>query len=107
MIYTSSAQSMSTEELTDGEYDNGELIAISMTSPLVQAILYEPWLNVSNDQREVWLSELSSPRVKFAGTVLSHVRKQVELTLIYRDQNGETSHQRSICISLADFDRFL
>ena len=107
MIYTSSAQSMSTSELTDGEYENGELIAVSMTSPLTRAIMYEPWLNVSNSQRDIWLSELSSPWIKFAGTVLSRVRKQVELTLIYRDQYGETSHQRSICISLADFDRFL
>ena len=98
---------MSTSELGDGEYENGELIPVSMTDPLVRAIMYEPWLNVPDGLRAHWLSEMSSPRIKFIGTVLSRVRKQVELTLIYRDQTGATSHQRSICISLSHFERFL
>ena len=99
--------SMSLRALGDDEYDDGEVIPVSLESPVVQALINEPWLNMCDNRREYWLSELRSLRIRFAGTIISRVRRQVELTLIYKDRIGGHGHQISFCITLADFDRFL
>lgn len=108
MIYIPfQTQSMSTKELREGEYENGDLVPLSNTTLLGQAIVSETWLNMDDQFRDHWLRELSSLRVKFAGTVISAARKQVELSLVYRGDDNETSHIVSFCISLANFERFL
>ena len=99
--------SMSMKELGDHEYDDGELYPLTPTNALGRAITSERWLNVAPACQSYWLAEISSPRVKFVGTVLSRVRQQVELHVIYYDRSGNTGHQRSFCITLENFGRFL
>lgn len=100
-------QSMSIRRLSDNQYDDGELYRLDLSNPLGQALLAERWLNMPLNHQTYWLSELYSPRIKFVGTVLSRVRKQVELTYIYHDRIGNTGHQVSFCVSLPNFSRFL
>ena len=102
-----SEPSMSIRRLTSGEYESNEMTPISLTTPLGRAIVNEEWLNMEPSQQEYWLRELSSLHVEYAGTIISSVRKQVELTLIYRDTALNHGHQVSFCITLADFERFL
>ena len=97
---------MSQDELGDDEYEDGELYVLSLATPLGRAITSERWLNVDQTVQAFWLNEMASPRVKFIGTVLSRVRQQVELSIIYYDGAGNTGQKRSFCISLADFGRF-
>ena len=99
-------QSMSLQELTGNQYDDGEIYPLDITSPLGQALLLEQWLNLPSSHQAYWISEMYSPRVKFVGTVLSRVRQQVELTYVYRDSIGNTGHRVSFCVSLPDFSRF-
>ena len=99
--------SMSLKQLSDNEYDDGELYQLDVSNSLGQALLSERWLNLPLQHQIYWLSEVYSPRVKFVGTVLSRVRQQVELTYIYHDSIGNTGHQVSFCVSLPDFHRFL
>ena len=98
---------MSIRPLGDSEYDDGEVYPITLTTPIGLALINDRWLNFSEERQAYWLSELSSPRIRFAGTVISRVRRQVELTIIYADQRGASGRQVSFCITLPDFDRFL
>ena len=100
-------QSLSTEPLSDGEYDDGELIPVDFTSTLGRAILHDRWLNFDEAAQAHWVRELRSPQIKFIGTVLSRPRKQVELHLIYKNAAGGTSHERVFCISFQKFNLFL
>ena len=99
--------SYSTAPLGDNEYEDGELVPISSTTVLGRAVMFDPWLNFTPAQHAFWLNEISSPQVKFVGTVLSAARKQVELHIIYRNQAGETSYEEKFCITLPGFERFL
>ena len=98
---------MSVRELGEGEYEDGEVYPISLTNALGQAITTERWLNMDQSRQAFWLAEMSSSRVKFVGTVLSRVRQQCELTIVYYDSVGNTGHKISFCISLENFGRFL
>ena len=101
------APSMSLRELGDDEYDDGEVYGLTLTTPLGRAITSERWLNMDPARQAFWLNEISTPRVKFVGTVLSPQRQQVELTVIYYDSAGNTGHRVSFCITLNDFNRFI
>ena len=102
-----STPSMSLRELGDDEYLDGELYGLSLANPLGRAITSERWLNMPEARQSFWLNEFSSPRVKFVGTVLSPMRQQVELTVLYYDSAGNTGHKVSFCITLNDFNRFM
>ena len=98
--------SMSDAELGDHEYEDGELYPLTLTNALGRAITSERWLNIEQARQSFWLTEMQSPNVKFIGTVLSRVRQQVELNIIYYDSAGNTGRKYSFCITLEDFGRF-
>ena len=95
--------SMSLSPLKDGEYDDGEVYRIDFTRGIGQAIAEEEWLNVPAEHQRYWLAVMRSSRCRFIGTVISRVRGQVELTIIFREA---TSGTVNFCITLDNMDRF-
>ena len=95
--------SMSLTPLEDDEYEDGEVYPINFNTGIGKAIAEEEWLNISDDHRNYWLAVMRSNRIRFVGTVLSKKRKQVEITIVFRDaQSGMVN----FCITLEDIDRF-
>ena len=100
--------SLSTRELSAGEYHDGELHCLHATSRTVlkTALLGEPWLNVSDDTRNHWLALMRSPSVRFVGTVISRPRQQVEVSVVFSQPHPVYGGVGSICVTLSHFSRF-
>ena len=94
--------SFSTAKLGDDEYDDGTLVPLSETPLLATALLNERWENFSLSEETHWKSVIRSNLLRFVGTVLSDVRRQVEVSLIYR----EPYKIESFCVTLGNYGRF-
>ena len=94
--------SFSSEKLGDNEYEDGTLVPLSETPLLAHALLTERWENFSLNEEAHWKSVLQSNNIRFAGTVLSDVRRQVELSIIYRDPY----RMDVFCVTLGNYGRF-
>ena len=94
--------SYSKSKLGDNEYDDGTLVPLSETPILRQALLTERWENFELHEEIHWKSVLQSGRLRFAGTVLSDVRRQVELSMIFQDPY----RMESFCVTLGNYSRF-
>ena len=100
------APSYSKTPFGTGDYTDGEIKPLLPSSLLWQALLQETWLNWSLEHQRMWKWKLQQP-LKFIGTVMSSSRMQVEITLIYQDNTGNSSGIETVTVTLADFSRFL
>ena len=108
LSFRMSQLSLSTLPLRGGDFDDGEIYALDLPSrsTLRQAILSEIWLNMALETQQYWLELMSSSNVRFLGTVVSHVRRQVEITIVFTEAHPIYSGMVAFCISLAAFHRF-
>ena len=100
--------SLSTRRLRTGDYDDGELYDLHAEERVVlkQALLTEPWVNVSEDTRVHWLNLMHSSNTRFVGTVISRPRRQIEISVIFSRPHPVYGGMGSICVTLSDFFRF-
>ena len=94
--------SFSTARLGDGEYEFGEILSLVETPILTEALLHERWENHDLAAEAYWKATIQSDRVRFVGTVLSDVRRQIELTVVFR----EPERVETFCVTLGDYNRF-
>ena len=94
--------SFSTARLGDGEYEFGEIVSLAETPVLTQALLNERWENHNLVAEAHWKAVIQSDRVRFVGTVLSDVRRQIELTVVFRDPE----RVETFCVTLGNYNRF-
>ena len=99
--------SYSREPFTSADYLDGEIYRLEEESILGQAILCERWLNMTTAEQSRWVNLMRSPVTRFAGTILSPNRQQVELTLCFYRPLPEIGMHATVCITLAQFQRFL
>ena len=100
------APSLSREPFGDGDYDDGEIKELRPGSPLWHALTGEPWLNWPYEHQCMWKLRMRQP-LKFLGTILSPVRQQIEVTLIYQDNVGCSAGMDTVTVTLSEFQRFL
>ena len=98
-------QSYSQLPFGTGDYNDGEIHPLLVGSTLWQALVNELWLNWSLSQQDMWKWRLQQP-LKFVGTVLSHTRQQIEITMVYQDNTGISSGMDTVTVTLANFSRF-
>ena len=98
--------SMSQSSFGDDDYDYGEIKKLVVGTAVWHALHEELWLNCSESTRHEYLVKLNSPNY-FVGTVVSHSRKQVELTVIpFNAQGDGPGDVDIIAISLDNVARF-
>ena len=98
---------MSCQPLKENEYNDGEIVALNRTPMLQAALMTERWLNMPEGLQNHWLRTIRSGVLRFVGTILSEVRQQVEVTLIYPEDSPQTETYIHFCVSLPNFRRFL
>ena len=99
--------SMSQSPLTSEDFHDGEIHPLIVGSVLWNALTTETWLNCSEATRDQILQAMLVP-CNFVGTIISTSRRQVELTVIIKDpQTKQSLGMHQLCLTLADFHRFL
>ena len=99
--------SLSQAAFGDGDYSDGEVKKLTVGSPLWNALHDEIWINCSPTTRQEYLEKLHQP-LYFAGTIVSVVRQQIELTVVpYNAAGTGPGCLEEIAISLTDVNRFL
>ena len=100
--------SLSTRDLSDGEYHDGELHCLHSADRVVlkHALLWEPWLNVSDDTRNHWLALMHSSNARFVGTIISRPRQQIEISVVFAQPHPVYGGVGTICVTLSQFSRF-
>ena len=88
--------------LGDDEYENGTIVPLTETPVLTLALLTERWENFDQNDETHWKSVIQSDAPRFVGTVLSDVRRQVEITVVYRSPHRVVT----FCVTLGDYSRF-
>ena len=99
--------SYSREPFSSQDYDDGEIYPLDDESRLGQALLRERWLNMDSSEQAYWLGLMRSPSARFVGTIVSSRRRQVELTLCFRDPQPRVGLFATVCVTLAQFQRFV
>ena len=100
--------SLSTQPLEGDDFEDGEIYSLELPSRSIlrQAIQNEMWLNMALETRQYWLDLMSSARVRFVGTVVSHARRQVEITIVFSEDHPLFGGMVAFCVSLVAFHRF-
>ena len=100
--------SMSSRPLDGSEYTDGEVYDINTPGRalLRNALIEESWVNMSESSRQAWLDLMFSDMVRFVGTVLSAVRSQVEITIVFNEPHPLYGGMVSFCVTLFRFWRF-
>ena len=100
--------SLSTRRLGDNEYHDGELHDLHSEDRAIlkHALLYEPWVNVSEETKTYWLNLIYSANTRFVGTVISRPRQQIEVSVIFSRPHPVHGGMGSICVTLSHFARF-
>ena len=94
--------------LDDNDYSDGEIYPLINGSVLDRAIRTEPWLNMSDVSRRRWIRLMNNPDTVFVGTIISVPRRQIELTIVIKIDNGvERRWMTNVMVTLDDFDRFI
>ena len=95
---------MSQEPFDAADYECGEIMKLVEGSPMWNCLMTQPWLNCSEETRNYFISCLKSEHY-FSGTIVSHSRKQVELTFVPIGALGGPGPLRIIAISLDGVSR--
>jgi len=100
--------SMSSRPLDGSEYTDGEIYDIDTPSRALLriALIDEPWANMSDLSRQTWLDLMFSDATRFVGTVLSAVRAQVEVTIVFNQPHPQYGGMVAFCVTLFRFQRF-
>ena len=99
---------MSTRSLGASEYRDGEVHDLNAPNRAVlrTALMQEDWLNMSDATRRYWLQLMTSESVRFVGTVISLVRSQIEITIVFSEAHPLYPGMVSFCVTLSNFWRF-
>ena len=100
--------SMSPRPLNGTDYVDGEIYDLNLPSRAIlrEALLNEQWANMSTYSRQHWLGLMFSSTVRFVGTVLSPIRRQVEITIVFEQRHPVYGRIVAFCVTPFDFHRF-
>ena len=84
----------------------GDILPLTSTPMRHWAILHERWENFTLTDQNYWKDILVNGPVRFAGSVLSHQRQQIEIVLIFSERRPCGAYMACFCITLADFEAF-
>ena len=80
---------------------------VSLTPLRYQIIMEEEWLNFDNDAQQELKDILSSNEILCVASLLSHQRRQIELTVVFKEPRPCGAFLVRFCVTMGDFNRFL